>query len=171
MWQLKVKEIKEAWETKKLGFVRILNERKIAFGKLLKIVSYWKLCQKDFIFQGLLARTFGEIWICGGWTRTESICLFCCCLFCCECGGLAQSFECRLLHPRRGCTEELGALAEVLVGLLHQSYKGLETAKCLVGLILSATGQPIYKRSVLWPESSPVMTREEFSPLAAALAW
>lgn len=41
-----MKEIKGARETKKLGFVRILAERKIAFGELVKIVH----CVRRILF-------------------------------------------------------------------------------------------------------------------------
>lgn len=94
-----------------------------------KLFLYWKLCQKDFIFQGLLTKTFREIWGCGGWTRAESICLFYC-----ECGGLAQSFECRLLQPQMRIHRRIGSSAEVLVRLLHQPYKGVRNSKVPGGL-------------------------------------
>lgn len=136
MWQLKVKEIKEAWETKKLGFVRTLNKRNTVFGKLLKIVS----CVRRIVFSedfwpGLLER-FG--FVDGGWTRAESICLFCCCLFHCEYGCLAQSFDCRLLQYQVRMHKRIesldGSVMNVLVRLLQHSDKGVRNSKVPGGL-------------------------------------
>lgn len=120
--QLKVKEIKEAWETKKLGFVRILNGRKIVFGKLLKIVSCVRriLFSEDF-WPGLLER-FG--FVDGGWTRAESICLFCCCLFHCEYSGLAQSFECRFLQYQVRMHRRIESLDESVSEALAALWQG-----------------------------------------------
>lgn len=170
MWQLKVREIKEAWETKKLGFVRILNERKIVFGELVKIVSYWKLYRRILFSKDSwprLLERFGFVDIGLGQNRPA---YFADAFFVVSMVALHRALSADSCNPRWGCTEELGALAEVW-GSCITLTRGLETAKCLVGLILSANRQPVYKRSALWPESSPEMTREEFSSSAAALAW
>lgn len=74
---------------------------------------------KDFL-PGLLER-FGFVEI--GLEQNRSAC-FVVAFFCCECGGLAQSFECRLLQSQVRMHRRIGSLSRSVSEALASILQG-----------------------------------------------
>lgn len=127
MWQLKVKEIKGAWETKKFGFVRILNERKIGFWELVKIVS---CVRRILFFQRTLDLDFLRdlyVGIEGGLEQNPSAYFVVDLLV--GAPWLVAAFGTDFCNPRWRCTCKLGALKKILARFSHNFDKWVRNSE------------------------------------------